>query len=65
MPGELESGREWSEVGDGPGVAVGAAGADEVTEEMEMEAQEGEQSGDADAVRRGWRLDFGAEREAW
>ena len=60
MPGELESGRERSEIGNGPGVAVWAAGADEVTEEVEVEAEEGEQSGDFGAVGRGRGLDFGA-----
>lgn len=41
MPGELESEREWSEIRDWPGVAVWAARADEVAEEMQVEAEEG------------------------
>jgi len=45
VPSELESRREGSEIRDWPGVAVRAAGADEVAEEMEMEAEEGEQGG--------------------
>lgn len=65
MPCELESGREWREIGNGPGVAVRAAGADEIAEEVEMEVEEGEESGDPGAVGRRRRLDFGAQRDAW
>ena len=45
VPGKLEFGREWREIGDGPGVAVWAAGADEVAKKMKMEAEEGEEGG--------------------
>lgn len=58
MPGELEPGREWSEVGDGPGVAVWAAGADEVAEEVQVEAEEGKRGGYCGPRRGRWRLDF-------
>lgn len=62
MPCELESGREWREIGNGPGVAVWAAGTDEVAEEVEMEAKEGEQSGGIGAIGRGRFLDEGGSR---
>ena len=62
MPGELESGRERSEIGDGPGVAVGAAGADEVAEEVEMEAEEGENRGDHGVIGSRRFLEEGGSR---
>jgi len=45
VPSELESRREGSEIRDWPGVAVWAAGADEVAKKMKMEAEEGEEGG--------------------
>ena len=40
VPCELDGIGEWLEVGDGPLVAVGAAGADEVAQYMQVEADE-------------------------
>lgn len=40
VPGELQRVGEGLEVGDGPLVAVGAAGADEVAEQVQVEADE-------------------------
>ena len=45
MPGELRRVGEWLEVGNGPLVAVGAAGADEVAQQMQMEADEDQNGG--------------------
>ena len=46
MPGELDGIGERLEVRDGPLVAVGAAGADEVAQQVQMEADEDQQSGE-------------------
>ena len=64
MPGELESRREWSEIRNGPGVAVRAAGADEVAKKMQVEAEECERGGHRGTRGGGWRLDVWAECEA-
>ena len=65
MPCELDSRREGSEIGNGPGVAVRAAGADEVAEEMEMEAEEGEQGGGPAVAGFLRLLGFGRGKEEW
>ena len=45
VPGKLDGIREWLEVGDGPLVAVGAAGADEVAQQVKMKADEDQERG--------------------
>ena len=45
VPGELHGVGEWLEVGDGPLVAVGAAGADEVAQQVQVEADEDQERG--------------------
>ena len=47
VPGELQRVGEWLEVGDGPLVAVGTAGADEVAQQVQVEADEDQESGQA------------------
>lgn len=67
MPGELDGIGKWLEVGDGPLVAVGAAGADEVAQQVKMEADEDQDRGEHPACGwvRGWTaaLDNRAEGE--
>jgi len=46
VPGELDGTGERFEVGDGPLVAVGAAGADEVAQQVKMEADEDQECGE-------------------
>lgn len=46
VPGELQRAGKGLEVGDGPLVAVGAAGADEVAQQVQMEADEDEKCGE-------------------
>ena len=64
VPRDLESGGEWGQIGNGPGIAVWAAGADEVTKEMQVEAEERERGGHRGTSGGGWRLDVWAECEA-
>ena len=47
VPGELDGIGEWLEVRDGPLVAVGAAGADEVAQQMQVEADEDQERGES------------------
>lgn len=47
VPGELHRVGERFEVGDWPLVAVGAAGADEVTQQMQVEAYEHQERGES------------------
>jgi hypothetical protein len=45
VPTELKGAGEGFEVGNGPLVAIGATCADEIAQQMQVEAQENEQSG--------------------
>ena len=47
VPGELDGIGEWLEIGDGPLVAVGAAGADEVAQYVQVEADEDQKGGES------------------
>jgi len=46
VPCELDGIGEWLEVGDRPLVAVGAAGADEVAQQMQVETDEDQECGE-------------------
>jgi len=46
VPGEMDGSGKRLEVGDGPLVAVGAAGADEVAQQMQVEADEDQERGE-------------------
>lgn len=52
VPGQLQRVGEGLEVGDGPLVAVGAAGADEVAQQVQVEADEDQKSRESGV---GWR----------
>lgn len=51
-PGELQGVGKGSEVGNGPLVAIGTAGAEQVASEVQVEAQEDQHSGEP-GMRRG------------
>ena len=52
VPRELQRVGEWLEVRDGPLVAVGAAGADEVAQQMQVKADEDQKSCESRVRRR-------------
>ena len=45
MPGKLEGVGKWEEIGNWPLIAVRAAGADQVTEQVQVEAEKHQQGG--------------------
>ena len=63
MPGELDGIGERLEVGDGPLVAVGAAGADEVAQQVQVEADEDQERRQPWMSRQAAALDDRAEGE--
>ena len=52
MPSELHHVREWFEVRNGPLVAVGAASADEVAQQVQVEADEDQKCRESGVRRR-------------
>ena len=65
VPGELDGIGEGLEVGDGPLVAVGAAGTDEVAQQVKMEADEDQERRQPWMGRQGASLDHRAEGETY
>ena len=63
VPGELQRVGEGLEVGDGPLVAVGAAGANEVAQQVQVEADEHQERGEPAMSRQTASLDDWAKGE--
>lgn len=64
VPGELHGAGEWLEVGDGPLVAVGAAGTQEIAQQVQVEADEDQERRQPWMGRQAAALDNRAEGEA-